>query len=331
MTNQIRRREFISVLGGAAASSPLAASAQQPAMPVIGFIHEQSLEQRAHLVAAFRRRLNDAGHVEGMNVAIEYHWANNQLDRLQAMASELVRRKVTVIVATSTAAVLASKAATTTIPIVFYTGGDPVQLGLVASLNRPGGNLTGVTSLTVEIGPKRLELLHEMVPTATTIALLVNPTNLTLTEEVTRDVQAAARTLGLQLHVLNASSERDFDTAFAAMVQLRAGGLMIGPEPLFTNRREQLVELTLRHAIPTVFELREHVVAGGLMSYGSSLTDAYQLVGGYTGRILRGDKPADLPVQQATRVELIINMKTAKALGLTFPLTLLGRADEVIE
>jgi putative ABC transport system substrate-binding protein len=327
----VRRRKFISLLGGAVAW-PLAARGQQPAMPVIGYVGSESPDAFAGRLRAFRQGLSETGYVEGKNVAIEYRWAENQYDRFPALLADLVRREVTVIVAvTGTPPVLAAKAATTTIPIVFVTAGDPVALGLVASLNRPGGNLTGVATLTVELGPKQLEMLHELVPTATIIALLVNPTNPTNAETLSRDLQAAARTLGLQLHVLHASSERDFDTVFATLSRLRAGALVIGSDPFFNSRSQQLAALALRHAMPTMYPFREYAIAGGLISYGNSFADAHRQVGVYTGRILNGEKPADLPVQQATKVELIINLKTAKALGVTFPLSLLGRADEVIE
>ncbi|MGA9431036.1 MAG: ABC transporter substrate-binding protein, partial [Xanthobacteraceae bacterium] len=251
--------------------------------------------------------------------------------RLPAMATDLVHSHVAVIAATSTPAALAAKAATTTIPIVFETGADPIQLGLVASLNRPGGNVTGVTQRNEEVAPKRLELLHELLPAAHVMVLLVNPTDPDLAEPTTKAALASAHILGLELHVLNASTERDFDAVFAKLIELRAGGLVIGPDVFFVNRIEQLAALSFRHAMPTIFQKREFASAGGLLSYGSDIADSYRLAGNYTGRILKGDKPADLPVQQATKIELIINMKTAKALGITFPLTLLGRADEVIE
>jgi putative tryptophan/tyrosine transport system substrate-binding protein len=328
----MRRREFLGVLGGATAVAwPLAARAQQPAMPVIGFLGFASPELWAGGVRAFRQGLSETGYVEGRNVAIEYRWAEGHNDRLSALAEDLVRRQVTVIATPgSTPAVLAAKAVTSSIPIVFNTASDPVKLGLVASLNQPGGNLTGVTELNLEVGPKRLELLHEAVPAATIVALLVNPTSPDLAESSEKDIARAARTLGLQLHVLHASAERDFDMVFATLVQARAGALIIGADALFTSRLEQLAALTVRHAVPAIYQYG-FAAAGGLMSYGGRFGDGYGQVGVYTGRILKGEKPADLPVLQATKVELIINMKTAKALGLTVPLTLLGRADAVIE
>jgi putative tryptophan/tyrosine transport system substrate-binding protein len=327
----MKRREFITLLGGAA-GWPLAARAQQPAMPVIGFLASRAPGDDPHLLTAFRLGLKEAGYIEGQNVAIEYRFAENQYDRLPALAADLVRRQVTVIAANGPAA-RAAKAATATIPIAFAAGFDPVEAGLVASLNRPGGNITGVSFMDVELGPKRLELLHELVPTVTVIAVLVNPSDPARAETTSKELQAAAHSLGLQqLHVLHASTERDFDTVFASLVQLRAGGLVIGGEPFFNSRSEQLGELTMRHAVPTVYQLRTFAAAGGLASYGgANLAGLYRLVGVYTGRILKGEKPADLPVQQATKVELIINLKTARALGLTVPLSLLGRADEVID
>jgi len=331
MTQTIKRRNFITLLGGAAAAWPLAAGAQQPTMPVVGYLIIGSRDALPQLERGFRQGLSETGYVEGRNVAIEYRSAENQIDRLPALAADLVRRQVRVIAASGGfSAALAVKAASGTIPIVFQGGGDPVGQGLVASLNRPGGNLTGVTSLNNELGPKRLEVLRELVPTATTLALLVNPAT-PVAESQLRDTQAAAPILGLQLHALRASTERDFDRVFAELVQARAGGLVIGPSPLFASHFEQLAALAVRHAVPTISFDREFVTAGGLMSYGGSLTEAWRTLGALTGRILKGEKPADLPVQQITKVELIINMKTAKALSLTFPITLLGRADEVIE
>jgi ABC-type uncharacterized transport system substrate-binding protein len=327
----VRRREFITALASAAAAWPLAARAQQPAMPVVGFLNFASPDGYRPMVTAFRQGLQEIGYVEGRTVAIEYRWAEGRSDRLPAMVADLVQRQVTVIAATTTPAALAAKAATTTIPIVFEVGGDPVQLGLVANLNRPGGNVTGVTQLSSVVAPKRLELLHELVPTATVMALLVNPTDPAPAESVSRASQAAAHTLGLELHVLNASTEGDFDAVFARLIQLRVGGLVIGSEAFFTAHSEQLAALAVRHAVPTVHSNRRFVAAGGLASYGGSITDSYRLAGVYTGRILKGEKPADLPVQQGTKIELYINLKTAKALGITVPLPLSGRADELIE
>jgi putative ABC transport system substrate-binding protein len=326
------RREFITLLGGVAAAWPLTARAQRPAMPVIGFLSNASPDVYSDRLRTFRQGLREAGYVEGQNVAIEYRWAEGQNDRLAELAVQLVERRVTVIAAAGgTPSALAAKVATATIPIVFGVAVDPVEVGLVASLNRPGGNLTGVTNLNAEVGPKRIELLHELLPVVTTVAVLVDPTSPTLAKAFLRDLEPAARTLGLQLHVLHASNERDLDTVFAALVERRAGALIIGPGAFFASRGEQLGALTVRHAVPTVFQYRPFAAAGGLMSYGSDETEYYRLVGIYTGRILKGEKPADLPVQQATKVELIINLKTARALSLTVPLTLLGRADEVIE
>ena len=331
----MKRREFITILGGAAAAPsmfwPRSASAEQAAMPVIGFLSSASPQSYAHVVAAFRQGLKEVGYVEGQNIAIEYSWAEGQYDRLSVLAAELVNRRVAVIATTGSPSAFAAKAATTTIPIVFEIGFDPVLVGLVASLNRPSGNLTGVTNLGVEVGAKQLGLLHELVPTATTIALLVNPTDRTLAETLLQEMLQAADKLGVQLNVLHASTERDFDTVFATLARLRVGGLMIGSDAFFTSRVQKLADLSMRHSIPGIYWQREYVTAGGLLSYGASYVDAYRLAGVYTGRILNGEKPSELPVQQSTKVELAINLKTAKALGLTLPRSLLGRADEVIE
>jgi putative tryptophan/tyrosine transport system substrate-binding protein len=333
MAIHIGRRDFIKLLGGAAAAWPCAARAQQPTMPVIGYLDERSpdsLESDEAELGAFRRGLSAAGYVEGRNVAIEYRSADGQHDRLPALATDLVRRRVSIIASFGVPATRAAKAATATIPIVFVIGGDPVQVGLVDSLSRPGGNLTGVTFLGSELQRKRLELLHELVPTATIIAFLVNPTG-RFVDTATRDLQAGASILGLQLHVLRASTEHDFEAVFATAAQLQAGGLVISPDRLFISRGEQLALLALRHAVPAIHPTRRFAAAGGLMGYGGSRTDQFRLLGVYTGRILKGEKPADLPVQRATTVELVINLKTAKALGLDVPPSLLARADEVIE
>jgi putative tryptophan/tyrosine transport system substrate-binding protein len=324
---RLGRREFISLIGGAAATWPVAVQAQQPAMPVIGFLSSSPQAYVARL-RAFAQGLKEEGYIEGQNVAIEYRWAEDHDDRLPALAAELVHRQATVIAAGGSPSSLAAKAATATIPIVFETASDPVTLGLVASLNRPGGNLTGVTNLNVEVGQKRLELLREMLPAATTIAVLVNPSAPAVTEQFLRGLQAAAPALGMQLRVLNASTERDFDAVFAA---LRADALVIGPYLFFNSRMEQLGALSLRHAVPAIFTYRPFVAAGGLISYGANEAESYRLVGIYTGKILKGANPGDLPVQRSTKVELIINLKTAKALGIAVPLTLSGRADELID
>jgi ABC-type uncharacterized transport system substrate-binding protein len=327
----MKRRAFITLLGGAAAGWPLAARAQQE-VPVIGYLNSASPNTYTAYTSAFRRGLEEAGYVEGKTIAIEYRWAEGQNDRLGALAADLVSRQVAVIAATgATAGVFAAMAATKTIPIVFITGGDPVKSGLVASLNRPGGNVTGISFLSNTLAAKQLELLHELVPNVALIGVLVNPTNPGLAEPLLNDVQAAARTLGLQPHVLNASIERDFDTAFAKLAELQAQALVIGTDGFFTSRIKLLAELTRQHSMPTISSYREFPTAGGLISYGTSVVDAYRQVGVYTGKILRGEKPADLPVMQPTKFELVINLKTAKALGLTVPLTLQVAADEVIE
>ena len=327
----MRRREFIRLIGSVAATWPLAAHAQQSAMPVVGFINVASAKDYAPLLSAFLKGLSEAGYVDGRNVSIEYRWAEGRQDRLPTMVADLIHHGVAVIAATTTEAALAAKTATATIPIVFTTSGDPVKLGLVVNLNRPGRNVTGVTSLLVLVLSKRLELLHELVPTASSMAVLVNPANPTVAEINSKELLAAARTLGLELHILNASTERDIDGAFAKLIQLRTGGLVIAPDPFYNGRVEQLAALTIRHSVPAIHHSREFVVAGGLLSYGGGSADAYRLAGNYTGRVLRGDKPADLPVQQATKVELYINLKAAKALGITVPQSVQSRADEVIE
>jgi putative tryptophan/tyrosine transport system substrate-binding protein len=327
----MRRREFINLIGGLAATWPLAAQAQQPTLPVVGFVSIASAKDYAPQSSAFLKGLSEAGYVDGRNVVVEFHWAEGRIDRLPAILADLVRRQVAVIAATSTEVAIAAKAANTTIPIVFETASDPVHLGLVAQLNRPGTNVTGITSVNVEIAPKRLQLLHELVPTASVIALLVNAANPRIAETNIKQFQTAARALGLELHVLNASTEREFDGAFAKVIQLRAGGLIISPDSFFTSRIEQLAALSVRHAVPAIYHNRSFAAAGGLLSYGAETADAYRLTGNYVGRVLKGEKPADLPVQQATKVELYINLKTAKVLGLNIPNTLIGRADEVFE
>jgi putative tryptophan/tyrosine transport system substrate-binding protein len=327
----VKRREFISLLGGAAAAWPLAAWAQQPVMPVIGYLGPASPAAFASRVRAFRQGLNEAGYAEGRNVAIEFRWAEGQHDRLPSLAADLAARQVTVIVAPGgPPAALAAKSATTTIPIVFEMGADPIAMGLAGSLSRPGGNLTGVSSLNVEVTPKRLDILREAVPAAAVVAALINPTSPTAASQL-RELEAAATALGLQLHVLRAGTDRDFEAAFASLLQVRAGALVVASDTLFATRSEQLAALTARHAIPAIHQSRDFTIAGGLMSYGGSFVESHRQAGVYTGRILKGAKPADLPVQQVTKVELFINLKTAKTLGLSVPFPLLGRADEVIE
>jgi putative ABC transport system substrate-binding protein len=328
----MRRRKFITLLGGATIAWPLAARAQQKSIPVIGYLGNQSADLWAGRLRAFRQGLSETGYIEGQNVTIEYRWAEGHHERFPAFAADFVRRGVNIIAAPgSTPAIVAAKAATTTIPVVFATSADPVEAGFVGSLGRPGGNLTGVTGLGVELGPKRLELLHEFVPTANIVALLVNPTNPVLAKASSKELMAAANRLGLELQVLNASTERDFDRIFATLIQLRAGGLVIDGDNLFTTESEKLATLALRNAVPAIYQFREFAAAGGLMSYGESLTDAHRLVGVYTGNILNGKKPSELPVQQSTKFEFVVNLKTARTLRLSIPSALLARADEVIE
>jgi putative tryptophan/tyrosine transport system substrate-binding protein len=326
----MKRREFIALLAGF--EWPLAAHGQQPpAMPVVGFLSGRSPAEAGYAVAAFRQGLGESGHVEGKNLKIEYRWADGQYDRLPALAAELVGRGVNVIAATGgSVAGLAAKSATTTIPVVFTSGSDPVQIGLVDSLNRPGGNVTGVSFLFADLGAKRLDLLRELLPRAAVIGLLVNPTYPSALPE-TRDVQASAKALGLEVSILNASAESDFEPTFAAIVAQKLDALLVGDDPFLQSRRDQLVRLAARHAVPTLYYVRDFVAVGGLMSYGPDPADGYRMAGVYTGRILKGEKPFDLPVMQPTKFELGINIKTAKALGLTIPTTLLARADEVIE
>jgi putative tryptophan/tyrosine transport system substrate-binding protein len=327
----IGRREFITLLGGAGAAWPLAAHGQQ-ATPVIGYLGISSPEPFASRLQAFRHGLSETGYAEGRNVKIDYRWAENQFDRLGALASDLVnQRPSTIVAAGSIAGALAVKAATTTIPIVFETGADPVASGLVPSLSRPGGNITGVTSLNIEVSPKRLELLRELIPNARVVALLVNPASTSITQQLLPQMQTAAQSLGLELHILEASGVSELESAFARLAQLGADGLIVSSEPFFNSRNAQLGTLGLRYGIPTISQSREFADAGGLASYGGSVTESHRLTGHYAGRVLKGENPANLPVQQSTKVELIINLKTAKTLGITVPLPLSGRADELIE
>jgi putative ABC transport system substrate-binding protein len=326
----MKRREFITLFGGAVAAWPLAARAQRPSMPVIGLLSSRVAGNSAYLVAAFREGLKELGYIEGQNVAIEYRWAEGRFDRLPDLTRDLVSRRVAVIAAAATGSVIAAKAATSTIPIVFEIAGDPIKFGFVASLNRPGSNLTGVTFLGTMMTTKQLEVLHETVPNAPLIAFLVNPANPRSDSEI-KVVQAATEALGIRLLVLKASVESDFAATFAMLAQQRAGALLVDIDPYFNSRADQLIAFAARHAIPTIYPLREYVAAGGLMSYGTSLSDAWHQMGAYAGRILKGDKPADLPVQQSTKVELVINIKTGKAIGLTIPPSVLARADELID
>jgi putative ABC transport system substrate-binding protein len=329
--DRLRRREFITVLGGTAATWPLAARAQQSAMPVVGILHPTTPEANAGNLAAFRAGLKEGGYVEDQNLAIEYRYAEGRNDRLPALAADLVRRPVNVITPQGSPAVMVAKAATATIPIVFQAGIDPVKVGLVASLNRPGGNITGVSNVSSALAAKRLELLHRLAPDAATIGVLVDPTNSAATDIQTADLQEAASGLGLQLMLLNASNEHEIDAAFAKLVQRRVGALLLTDGPLFNGRREQLVTLARFIAIPTIYTFREFAVAGGLISYASSITDATRRAGVYVARVLKGEKPGDLPIQLPTKFDLVINLKTAKALGVDAPPSLLALADEVIE
>jgi len=326
----VKRRAFITLLGGAAAAWPIAARGQQPKVPVIGFLERKSARDSGQTVAAFHRGLNEAAFIEGQNIAIEYRWAENSPDRLPMLAADLVQRNVALIAAPDTVSALAAKAATTTIPIVFNTSADPVAVGLVSSLNRPGGNVTGTTSLNAEVASKRLELLNEVVPKASSIGLLVNQAS-GIAHVNIADMQAASRTLGLQILVLNASSNDEIDEAFATLVQRGVGALVVTADSLFNSRSQQLAALVLRYALPTISANREFTVAGGLFSYGTGLADIYRQLGVYAAKILKGEKAAEFPVSQSTKVELVINLRTAKLLGLSFPLAVLGRADEVIE
>ena len=326
----MRRREFIKLIAGSTAAWPFTARAQRTT-PVIGFLGNESSGGYRALVNEFHRGLQESGYVEGRDVAIKYRWAEGRIDQLSTMAAELVRSQVSVIATASTPAALAAKAATTTIPIVFEMAGDPVSLGLIAALDRPGGNVTGVANLNIEMTPKRLQLLYEVVPAARVMALLVNEADPIVAETQSRDARSAAQTLGVNLHVLNASAEREFEAVFASLSQLGIGGLVIAAEPLFRSRGTQLGELTVHHAVPAIAYGRDFAAAGGLLSYEADSRETYRLAGIYTGRILKGEKPANLPVQQSTKIEMIINLKTAKTLGIAVPIPLLGRANEVIE
>ena len=327
----MQRRDFLTLLGGAAVAWPLVARAQQQALSVVGFLHSGPASSNAHLVDAFRRGLAEAGYVEGRNVTIEYRWAEGQYDRLAGLAADLVRRPAAVILGGAPPAARAAKAATTTIPVVFVSGDDPITSGLVEKLNRPDGNITGISVFSgSQLGEKHVQLLHELLPTAAAIALLVNPTNATQTEAQTQQTEAAAHRVGLRLHVMNASTESDVGKAFAIVAEQRVDAVIVGGDPFFTSQRDRLVALAARHALPVVYNLREFVAAGGLMSYGSSITDAYRQAGIYTGRILKGVQPSDLPVMRPMRFELVINLKTAKEMGLSIPPLLLFQADEVI-
>jgi putative tryptophan/tyrosine transport system substrate-binding protein len=330
MASYIGRRKFLATLGGAAVAWPLAARAQQAAMPVIGFLGSSSAADRARLVTAFRQGVRETGYVEGQNVAIEYRWAQDQYDRLPDLAADLVRRQVAVIAAHDSPSAIVAKAATTTIPIVFASGGDPVRVGLVASLNRPGGNVTGITFIVAELGAKQLGLLHELQPGAVRVAVLVDP-NYPLTESFVSDIRAAASSIRKQIEVLEAPTGRDIDAVFASLAQKPVDALLVGPGPLLHNRRVQIVTLATYHRVPVIYSWREGPEGGGLMSYGTSLSDAYRQAGVYTGRVLKGEKPADLPVIQSVKFEFVINLNTAKAFGLSFPPGLLAIADEVIE
>ena len=327
----MRRREFFKFVGGIAAGWPLAAHGQPSTMPVVGFLNVESPDRYRPMAAAFRQGLQESGFVEGQNVAIEYRWAESHAERLPALAADLVRKHVAVIAATTTPASIAAKEATTTIPIVFETASDPVRLGLVTSLSRPGGNMTGVTQTNVEVAPKRLEVMHELLPNTNMLGLLIKPDDPSLAEPQLEDFQGAAHSLGVELHIVNVKTDDELEKAFADLSGLHVGGVVISTDPFFTSRPKQLASLAERYALPAISKGREFAAAGGLLSYGADTLDTYRLAGIYTGRVLKGEKPADLPVQQAAKVELYINLKTAKALGITVPLPMSGRADEVFE